>query len=66
MKPSHIDWCPMIPDHWEEKRIKDIAFLQSGNSITAMDFVEDANFLSMVVMDCVDIQIFTPMKVIMC
>lgn len=44
MKPSHIDWCPMIPDHWEEKRIKDIAFLQSGNSITAMDFVEDGKF----------------------
>lgn len=44
MKPSHIYWCPMIPDHWEEKRIKDIAFLQSGNSITAMDFVEDGKF----------------------
>lgn len=44
MKPSHIDWCPMIPDHWEEKRIKDIAFLQSGNSITAMDFVEDGKY----------------------
>lgn len=26
MKKSHIDWCPVIPDHWEEKRIKDIAF----------------------------------------
>lgn len=34
----------MIPDHWEEKRIKDIAFLQSGNSITAMDFVEDGKY----------------------
>ena len=44
MKQSHIDWCPVIPDHWEEKRIKDIAFLQSGNSITAMDFVEDGEF----------------------
>lgn len=45
MKPSHIYWCPMIPDHWEEKRIKDIAFLQSGNSITAMDFVEEISCL---------------------
>ncbi len=44
MKKSHIDWCPVIPDHWEEKRIKDIAFLQSGNSITAMDFVEDGKY----------------------
>ncbi len=44
MKKRHIDWCPVIPDHWEEKRIKDIAFLQSGNSITAMDFVEDGKY----------------------
>lgn len=44
MKQSHIDWCPLIPDNWEEKRIKDIAFLQSGNSITAMDFVEDGKY----------------------
>lgn len=44
MKKSHIDWCPMIPDHWEEKRIKDIAFLQSGNSITAMDIAEEGKY----------------------
>ena len=44
MKPSHIYWCPMIPDHWEEKRIKDIAFLQSGNSITAMDIAEEGKY----------------------
>lgn len=34
----------MIPDNWEEKRIKDIAFLQSGNTITAMDFVENGEY----------------------
>ena len=44
MKKSHIDWCPMIPDHWEEKRIKDIAFLQSGNSITSMEIDEDGEY----------------------
>ena len=44
MQKSHIDWCPVIPDHWEEKRIKDIAFLQSGNSITAMDIAEEGNY----------------------
>ena len=44
MKKSHIDWCPVIPDHWEEKRIKDIAFLQSGNSITAMDIAEEGKY----------------------
>lgn len=44
MKQSHIDWCPLIPDHWEEKRIKDIAFLQSGSSITAMDIAEEGPY----------------------
>lgn len=44
MKKSHIDWCLVIPDHWEEKRIKDIAFLQSGNSITAMDIAEEGKY----------------------
>lgn len=44
MKKSHIDWCPVIPDHWEEKRIKDIAFLQSGNSIIAMDIAEEGKY----------------------
>lgn len=44
MKKSHIDWCPVIPDHWEEKRIKDIVFLQSGNSITAMDIAEEGKY----------------------
>lgn len=44
MKKSHIDWFPVIPDHWEEKRIKDIAFLQSGNSITAMDIAEEGKY----------------------
>lgn len=44
MKKSQIDWCPVIPDHWEERRIKDIAFLQSGNSITAMDIAEEGKY----------------------
>ncbi len=44
MKKTHIDWCPMIPEHWEEKRVKDIAFLQSGDSITAMDIAEDGEY----------------------
>ena len=44
MKKSHIDWCPMIPDHWEEKRIKDIAYLQSGNSITSMEIDEEGEY----------------------
>lgn len=44
MKKTSIDWCPYIPEYWEEKRIKDIAFLQSGNSITALDLHDDASY----------------------
>ena len=42
IKKTSIDWCPYIPEHWEVKRIKDIAFLQSGKSITALDLHDDA------------------------
>lgn len=44
MRKTSIDWCPYIPEHWGEKRIKDIAFLQSGNSITALDLHDDASY----------------------
>ena len=37
MKHSTIDWAPFIPNDWEEKRIKDISHLQSGNGITSDD-----------------------------
>lgn len=37
MKHSTIDWAPFIPNDWEEKRIKDISRLQSGNGITSDD-----------------------------
>lgn len=40
MKKSTIDWAPLIPDDWEEKRIKDISRLQSGNGITSDDIDE--------------------------
>ena len=35
MRKSTIDWMPLIPDGWEEKRIKDVSLLQSGNGITS-------------------------------
>lgn len=40
MKKSTIDWAPFIPKEWEEKRIKDIAHLQSGDGITSDDIDE--------------------------
>lgn len=40
MKKSTIDWAPFFPKEWEEKRIKDIAHLQSGDGITSDDIDE--------------------------
>jgi type I restriction enzyme, S subunit len=34
-KDSTINWLGEVPKHWEEKRIKDISFLQSGINITS-------------------------------
>lgn len=41
MKKTSIDWCPYIPQHWDVRRLKDIAFLQSGNTFTALDLHDD-------------------------
>lgn len=35
MKTTNISWIPCIPDNWNIVRIKDIAKLQSGESITS-------------------------------
>ena len=40
MKKSAIDWAPYIPEDWEEKRIKDVSRLQSGDGITSDDIDE--------------------------
>jgi type I restriction enzyme S subunit len=37
LKPSEINWINTIPENWKRKRVKDIVFLQSGNSITSED-----------------------------
>lgn len=35
MKTTNISWIPSIPDNWNVVRLKDIAKLQSGESITS-------------------------------
>lgn len=35
MKDSGIEWIGEVPEHWEVKRIKHIAFLKSGEGITS-------------------------------
>lgn len=37
MKHTNIDWAPCIPNSWQEVRLKDIAKLESGSSITSDD-----------------------------
>jgi len=44
MKDSGIEWIGMIPEHWEEYRMKDLGFLYSGLSGKAGDdFNQDEN-----------------------
>lgn len=44
MKDSGIEWLGKIPMHWEVKRLKDISSMQSGESITSEDFVDDGEY----------------------
>ena len=38
MKPSGIDWIGNIPDHWEVRKLKQIAKLRSGDTISSDQF----------------------------
>ena len=44
LKPSGIDWLGEIPEHWEVKKIKYVAKLKSGESITSDKIKEDGEF----------------------
>lgn len=41
MKPSGVDWIGEIPDVWEVRRLKYIAFLKSGENITSESITEN-------------------------
>ena len=41
MKPSGVDWIGEIPEHWEVRKLKHIAKLQSGETINSDSFTED-------------------------
>ena len=43
-KDSDIEWLGEIPEHWEEKRVKDISFLQSGNNIVSEQIEETGQY----------------------
>lgn len=40
-KPVDLHWLDKIPAKWELKRVKDLAFYQSGEYINALDFEEE-------------------------
>ncbi|WP_420635690.1 restriction endonuclease subunit S [Candidatus Palauibacter sp.] len=39
-KDSGIDWLGEVPEHWEVRRLKTLAHMQSGDTITAMSIDE--------------------------
>jgi len=44
MKDSGIEWLGEIPEHWEVKKIKQIAFLKSGEGIKSEQIEETGEF----------------------
>lgn len=44
MIDSEILWLGSFPKHWHLKRVKDIAFLQSGVSIEADEFIDEGKY----------------------
>lgn len=43
-KESEISWLGSIPDQWIIKRIKDLCVLQSGDTITANEFIDEEGY----------------------
>ncbi len=39
-KDSGVDWLGEVPEHWEVRRLKTLAHMQSGDTITAMSIDE--------------------------
>lgn len=44
MKPSGIPWLGEIPEHWEVRRLKHLAMMQSGDGITSMEIEETGRY----------------------
>ncbi len=41
LKDSGVEWIGEIPEHWEVKALKHIAYLESGQTISSESFVEE-------------------------
>lgn len=44
LKDSDVDWIGQIPVHWEVRKLKYIAKLKSGETITSDEFIKDGAF----------------------
>ena len=44
MKPTSLDWLPEVPEHWEIRRLKHVARLRSGDSITSSGINETGTY----------------------
>lgn len=44
LKDSGIDWIGEIPEHWEVRKLKYICTMRSGETITALEFDDYAEF----------------------
>ncbi len=43
-KDSGVEWLGEIPTHWDVKRVKDLAYYQSGEFVNASDFEDEGLF----------------------
>lgn len=43
-KESEIEWLKRVPKYWEVNRIKDIAFLKSGDTVTSSQLIDPPGF----------------------
>lgn len=44
MKDSGVEWLGQVPEHWDVKRLKFVAHLKSGETITANEIEEKGNY----------------------
>jgi type I restriction enzyme S subunit len=44
LKPSGIEWLGDVPKHWEVKRIRHLALLRSGDSITSTEIDAEGDY----------------------
>ena len=43
-KDSGLEWIEEVPEHWAIKRVKDLAFLQSGDSIVSEQIEDEGSY----------------------